>query len=126
MRLVLLVGVLSFFADFTYEGARSVLGPWLATMGASATIIGMVVGFGELLGYGQGHSQSAAGRDACQRRKAHRRIWPGLRDSRASAANTCGSRLFKIDAPAIKVTSLFVTLRVRQREVASARRIRCV
>jgi hypothetical protein len=28
MRFVLLIGVLSFFADFTYEGARSVLGPY--------------------------------------------------------------------------------------------------
>lgn len=52
MHFVLLVGVLSFFADCTHEGARSVLGPWLGTMGASATAIGIVVGFGELLGYG--------------------------------------------------------------------------
>jgi hypothetical protein len=52
MRFVLLVGILSFFADFTYEGARSILGPFLAAAGASATIIGIVVGFGELLGYG--------------------------------------------------------------------------
>ncbi|MFM0616235.1 hypothetical protein PQR37_19410 [Paraburkholderia nemoris] len=52
MRFVLLVGILSFFADFTYEGARSVLSPFLAAAGASATIIGIVVGFGELLGYG--------------------------------------------------------------------------
>ncbi|MDR8394780.1 MAG: MFS transporter [Paraburkholderia sp.] len=52
MHFVLLVGVLSFFADFTYESARSVLGPWLATMGATATVIGIVTGFGELLGYG--------------------------------------------------------------------------
>ena len=51
-RFVLLVGVLSFFADFTYEGARSILGPYLATLGASATIVGIVTGFGELLGYG--------------------------------------------------------------------------
>ncbi|CAE6838668.1 hypothetical protein R70006_07382 [Paraburkholderia domus] len=52
MRFVLLVGILSFFADFTYEGARSILGPFLEAAGASATIIGIVVGFGELLGYG--------------------------------------------------------------------------
>jgi MFS family permease len=51
-RFVLLIGVLSFFADFTYEGARSVLGPYLAMLGASATVVGVVTGFGELLGYG--------------------------------------------------------------------------
>jgi MFS family permease len=51
-RFVLLVGVLSFFADFTYEGARGILGPYLALLGASATVVGLVTGFGELLGYG--------------------------------------------------------------------------
>lgn len=49
---VLLVGVMSFFADFTYEGARSVIGPYLGLLGASAAVIGIVTGFGELLGYG--------------------------------------------------------------------------
>lgn len=69
MRFVLLVGILSFFADFTYEGARSVLGPWLATMGTSATVIGFVVGFGELLGYGL---RVVSGRLA----DASRQFWP--------------------------------------------------
>jgi len=49
---VLLVGVLSFFADFTYEGSRSIIGPYLATLAASGTVVGIVTGFGELLGYG--------------------------------------------------------------------------
>jgi hypothetical protein len=40
-RFVLLIGILSFFADFTYEGARSVLGPYLAVLGASATVVGV-------------------------------------------------------------------------------------
>lgn len=52
IRFVLLIGVLSFFADFTYEGSRSVLGPYLGTLGATATVVGVVTGFGELLGYG--------------------------------------------------------------------------
>lgn len=52
LRFVLLIGILSFFADFTYEGARSVLGPYLALLGASAAVVGIVTGFGELLGYG--------------------------------------------------------------------------
>lgn len=52
LRFVLLIGVLSFFADFTYEGSRSILGPYLATLQASGAIVGIVTGFGELLGYG--------------------------------------------------------------------------
>jgi MFS family permease len=52
VRFVLLIGILSFFADFTYEGSRSILGPYLAALGASATVVGIVTGFGELLGYG--------------------------------------------------------------------------
>jgi MFS family permease len=51
VRFVLMVGILSFFADFTYEGSRSVIGPYLATLGASGTVVGIVSGFGELLGY---------------------------------------------------------------------------
>ncbi|HXI15555.1 MAG TPA: MFS transporter [Chloroflexota bacterium] len=49
---VVLVGVLSFFADFTYEGARSVAGPFLASLGVGAGLLGVIVGLGELLGYG--------------------------------------------------------------------------
>ncbi|HLH36180.1 MAG TPA: MFS transporter [Alloacidobacterium sp.] len=52
LRFVLLIGVLSFFADFTYEGARSVYGPFLASLAASATVVSIVAGFGELVGYG--------------------------------------------------------------------------
>lgn len=52
LKFVLMIGVLSFFADFTYEGSRSILGPFLAVLGASATAVGVVTGFGELLGYG--------------------------------------------------------------------------
>lgn len=52
LRFVLLIGVLSFFADFTYEGARSVLGPYLAMLGANGTIVGIVTGLGALVGYG--------------------------------------------------------------------------
>jgi predicted MFS family arabinose efflux permease len=52
LRFVVLIGVVSFFADMTYEGARSVTGPYLAVLGASATVVGIVAGFGELVGYG--------------------------------------------------------------------------
>jgi MFS family permease len=52
MRFVILLGTVSLFADVTYEGARSVLGPYFASLGASATIVGFVAGAGELAGYG--------------------------------------------------------------------------
>jgi hypothetical protein len=43
---------MSFFADFTYEGSRSVVGPYLARLGAGALAIAVVTGLGEFLGYG--------------------------------------------------------------------------
>jgi MFS family permease len=52
LRFVLLLGAVSLFADATYEGARSITGPFLATLGASAAVVGVVAGAGELLGYG--------------------------------------------------------------------------
>ncbi len=52
LRFIVLIGILSYFADFTYEGSRSIIGPYLATLHATGTIVGIVTGFGELLGYG--------------------------------------------------------------------------
>jgi hypothetical protein len=34
LRFVLLIGIVSLFADMTYEGARSINGPYLAVLGA--------------------------------------------------------------------------------------------
>jgi hypothetical protein len=51
-RFVLIVGITNLFADMTYEGLRGVSGPFLGSLGASATIVGFVAGAGELLGYG--------------------------------------------------------------------------
>jgi predicted MFS family arabinose efflux permease len=48
---VLLFGAVNLFADMTYEGARSVTGPFLGMLGASGFVIGAVTGFGEFLGY---------------------------------------------------------------------------
>jgi MFS family permease len=52
IRFVVLLGVVSLFADMTYEGGRSITGPYLELLGASATVVGIVAGIGELLGYG--------------------------------------------------------------------------
>ncbi len=51
LKFVLLIGILSFFADFTYEGSRSIIGPYLNVLGASALVVALTTGFGELLGY---------------------------------------------------------------------------
>lgn len=48
---VILIGIVSLFADMTYEGARSIMGPYLAILGANGAIVGFVSGFGELIGY---------------------------------------------------------------------------
>jgi predicted MFS family arabinose efflux permease len=51
-RFVLIIGVVNLFADMTYEGGRGITGPFLGSLGASASIVGFVAGFGELMGYG--------------------------------------------------------------------------
>lgn len=52
IRFVVLFGIVSLFADLTYEGSRSITGQYLATLGTTATVVGVVAGLGELLGYG--------------------------------------------------------------------------
>ena len=51
-RVIIFFGFVSLFADMTYEGARSIHGPFLALLGASATAVGLISGVGELLGFG--------------------------------------------------------------------------
>ena len=51
LRFVLIIGVVQLFADMTYEGARGITGPFLGSLGASATVVGFTAGFGELMGY---------------------------------------------------------------------------
>lgn len=48
---VVLFGVVSLFADMTYEGARSITGPFLGTLGVRAKTVGFIAGLGEFLGY---------------------------------------------------------------------------
>ena len=50
-RFILLMGLVSLLADMTYEGARSITGPFLGVLGASAFVVGLVSGLGELAGY---------------------------------------------------------------------------
>ncbi len=52
MYFIILLGIVSLFGDVTYEGARSITGPYLATLGASASVVSLVAGVGEFAGYG--------------------------------------------------------------------------
>lgn len=51
LRFIVLLGTVSLFGDMTYEGSRSIVGPYLGFLGVSATIVGLIAGLGELLGY---------------------------------------------------------------------------
>lgn len=47
---LLLIGIISMLSDFTHEGARSIYGPYLGLLGASALVIAFVSGLGEFIG----------------------------------------------------------------------------
>jgi len=51
-RLVVLFGIVAMLGDMVYEGGRSVAGPFLFLLGASAFTVAFVAGFGEFVGYG--------------------------------------------------------------------------
>ena len=51
LAFVIAFGFVSLFADAAYEGMRGVSGPFLATLGASGTVVGVIAGGGELVGY---------------------------------------------------------------------------
>lgn len=48
---ILLLGVVSLFADMTHESARSINGPFMSMLGASAFVVGLAGGLGEFIGY---------------------------------------------------------------------------
>lgn len=50
-KFIILLGLVSLFADMTYEAARSITGPFLGFLGATGAVVGFVAGFGEFLGY---------------------------------------------------------------------------
>lgn len=51
LRFIILMGTVSLLGDVVYEGARGVTGPYLALLGASATMVGLIGGLGEFIGY---------------------------------------------------------------------------
>lgn len=51
-RFVSVFGIVSLLADFVYEGARSITGPLLASLGATGLVVGTVTGIGEAAALG--------------------------------------------------------------------------
>lgn len=49
---IVLLGVVSLFADMTYEGGRSLTGQYMNFLGAGALALSLAAGLGEFLGYG--------------------------------------------------------------------------
>ena len=49
IRFIVCLGLVSLFADMTYEGAYSITGPFLKGLGASALEVGFIAGFGEMI-----------------------------------------------------------------------------
>ncbi len=49
---VMMLGLVSLLADVALEGTKSVTGPFLALLGASAAAVSLVSGLAELIGYG--------------------------------------------------------------------------
>src|SRR5580658_10524647 len=47
---IVCLGVVSLFADMTYEGAHSIIGPYLKDLGATAAEVAFISGLGEMLG----------------------------------------------------------------------------
>jgi hypothetical protein len=49
IRVILCFGLVSLFADMTYEGAHSIVGPFLKDLGATAGQVGVIAGLGEMV-----------------------------------------------------------------------------
>jgi MFS family permease len=49
LRFIVCLGVVSLFADMTYEGAHSIIGPYLKDLGATAFEVALIAGIGEML-----------------------------------------------------------------------------
>jgi len=49
LRFIVCLGIVSLFADMTYEGAHSIIGPYLRDLGANAFQVALIAGVGEML-----------------------------------------------------------------------------
>lgn len=48
---IMLFGIVSLFGDIVYEGSRGIVPTFLRNLGASAFVVGLIIGLGEFLGY---------------------------------------------------------------------------
>ncbi len=51
LAFIVTLSAVGLLVDLTYEGAYSIAGPFLASLGANATTVGIVAGLGEMTGY---------------------------------------------------------------------------
>ncbi|MDE3197638.1 MAG: MFS transporter, partial [Acidobacteriota bacterium] len=49
LRFIVCLGIVSLFADMTYEGAHSIIGPYLKDLGATGFQVALIAGVGEML-----------------------------------------------------------------------------
>ncbi len=49
IRFIICLGIVSLFADMTYEGAYSIIGPFFKELGMSAAQVGLISGAGEMI-----------------------------------------------------------------------------
>ena len=49
LRFIVCLGIVSLFADMTYEGAHSIIGPYLKELGADGFQVAIIAGVGEML-----------------------------------------------------------------------------
>jgi MFS-type transporter involved in bile tolerance (Atg22 family) len=49
LKFIVCLGIVSLFADMTYEGAHSIVGPYLKELGATAAQVAFIAGFGEMI-----------------------------------------------------------------------------
>ena len=49
IRFIVFLGIVSLFADMTYEGAYSIIGPFFKELGMSAAQVGLISGAGEMI-----------------------------------------------------------------------------
>jgi MFS family permease len=52
IRFILCMGLVSLFADMTYEGAHGTIGPLMSDLGASVTAVAIIAGMGEMVAAG--------------------------------------------------------------------------
>ena len=52
IRFILCMGLVSLFADMTYEGAHGTIGPLMTNLGASVTAVAIIAGLGEMVAAG--------------------------------------------------------------------------